>query len=189
MSTFHPAMPRPSKSPSNQHHDRTPLRPAVRRLRERLRRFSAGAVRPRTGTSGVSRPLACGRSPNPQELRSGNSQVLAGPPKDRVQPASSGSPMRVKALAVTLRTMTEPGLRDLPVPVAVRRVAPFAEARIVVEPRCMNLRVRVWLLKGSLDPFCPCGLDRVADPAVPCSDPFEQQAPPEIGRASCRERV
>jgi hypothetical protein len=47
----------------------------------------------------------------------------------------------------------------------------LAEARIVIEPRRMDLRVRIWLPEGGRDPFRPRGLDSVADPAVPGSDP------------------
>jgi len=91
--------------------------------------------------------------------------------------------MRVRALAVALRTITESGLRcrDTPVPVAVRGVALLAGGRIVIEPCCGNLRVCVrlvegGLVEGGLDQF-PRLLDAIADPAVPGSDPLGQQAP------------
>ena len=42
--------------------------------------------------------------------------------------------MRIQVLAVALRTMTEPGLRDTPVPVAVHGVTQLTEARIVINP-------------------------------------------------------
>src|SRR5216683_4492652 len=76
--------------------------------------------------------------------------------------------------------MTASGFRDTPVPVAVRGVTLLAEARVVIEPSCMDLRVRVWLLTGGLDLVRSRRPDSIADPAVPSCDPLEQQAPPVV---------
>jgi hypothetical protein len=49
---------------------------------------------------------------------------------------------------------TEPGVRDVPVPVTVRRVALVAESRVVVEARGVDLVVRQRLLERRRDLLC-----------------------------------
>jgi len=89
--------------------------------------------------------------------------------------------MRVTALAVALRTITESGLRfrDTPVPAAARGVALLAGARIVIEPRCGNLRV-CGRRPRSVPPSSPRWRRR------PCRS---RQRPPGTAGTICWDRV
>jgi hypothetical protein len=83
----------------------------------------------------------------------------------------------VEALPVLLRATAVSGVRQMPVPVAVRGVALLAESRVVVQAS------RVDLLEAVRSPECledglrAVGTDRITDPAITAGDTCEHQVP------------